>query len=162
MREEKAKKRELHPLRGGGNSRTFTLPKNILGEGGSILYSQTSLFYQLFFLGYYFFSFTYALGNQCFPHQNFCYKNLDWGQAFLCTTLLILLVAEKKLNRLMKRFWKILKSSTVFENSSKCSIWILAFSTNFCPIKTDLSGNTVWPQASGFQKLAKMDHFGHF
>ena len=36
---------------------------------------------------------------------------------------------------------------------------ILAFSTNFCPIKIDLSGNTVWPQASGFQKLAKMDHF---
>ena len=23
---------------------------------------------------------------------------------------------------------------------------ILAFSTNFCPIKSDLSGNTVWPQ----------------
>ena len=39
---------------------------------------------------------------------------------------------------------------------------ILAFSTNFCPIKTDLSGNTVWPQASGFQKLAKMDHFWPF
>ena len=39
---------------------------------------------------------------------------------------------------------------------------ILAFSTNFSPIKTDLSGNTVWPQASGFQKLAKMDHFGIF
>ena len=36
---------------------------------------------------------------------------------------------------------------------------ILAFSTNFCPIKTDLSGNTVWPQASGFQKLAKMRNF---
>ena len=32
----------------------------------------------------------------------------------------------------------------------------------FFPIKTDLSGNTVWPQASGFQKLAKMDHFWHF
>ena len=41
-----------------------------------------------------------------------------------------------------------------FENYLKCCIWILAFSTNFCPIKTDLSGNTVWPQASGFQKLA--------
>ena len=39
---------------------------------------------------------------------------------------------------------------------------ILAFSTNFCPIKSDLSGNTVWPQASDFQKLAKMDHFWHF
>ena len=42
---------------------------------------------------------------------------------------------------------------TVFENNSKCRIlnfWILAFSINFCPIKIDLSGNTVWPQASGF------------
>ena len=26
----------------------------------------------------------------------------------------------------------------------------------------DLSGNTVRPQASGFQKLAKMEHFWHF
>ena len=26
----------------------------------------------------------------------------------------------------------------------------LAFSTNFCPTCPDLSGNTVWPQASGF------------
>ena len=42
---------------------------------------------------------------------------------------------------------------TLFENFSKCRIWILAFSTNFCPIKSDLSGNTVWPQASDFQKL---------
>ena len=36
------------------------------------------------------------------------------------------------------------------------------FSTNFLSIKTDLSGNTVRPQTSGFQKLAKMDHFGDF
>ena len=53
----------------------------------------------------------------------------------------------------------------LFKNYSKCHIWIfgiLGFSTNFCPIKTVLSGNTVWPQASGFQKLAKMDHFWHF
>ena len=51
---------------------------------------------------------------------------------------------------------------TLFENYSKCRIWILAFSTNFCFIKSDLSGNTVWPQASSFQKLAKIDHFWHF
>ena len=54
---------------------------------------------------------------------------------------------------------------TLFENYSKCRIWFflnLAFSTKFCPIKTGLSGNTVWPQASGFQKLAKMDHFVAF
>ena len=45
---------------------------------------------------------------------------------------------------------------------SHLNFWILAFSTNSCPIKTDLSGNTVWPEASGFQKLTKMDHFWHF
>ena len=51
--------------------------------------------------------------------------------------------------------WKSLKMSHL-------NFGILAFFTNFSPIKTDLSGNTVWPQASGFQKLAKMDHFWHF
>ena len=45
---------------------------------------------------------------------------------------------------------------------SHSNFLILAFSNNFCPIKTDLSGNTVWPQASGFQKLAKTDQFLHF
>ena len=35
-------------------------------------------------------------------------------------------------------------------------------STNFCPIKSELSGNTVWQQASDFQKFAKMDNFCHF
>ena len=35
--------------------------------------------------------------------------------------------------------------------AGKCRI-----STNFCPIKSYLSGNTVWPQASGFEKLAKL------
>ena len=48
--------------------------------------------------------------------------------------------------------WKLLKMSHL-------NFWILAFSTNFCPIKTDLSGNTVWPQGTRFQKVAKMDHF---
>ena len=40
----------------------------------------------------------------------------------------------------------LLKRITVFENHPKCRILIfgiLAFSTNFCPFKTDLSGNTV-------------------
>ena len=38
---------------------------------------------------------------------------------------------------------------TLCENCSKMShlnFSILAFSTNFCPCKIDLSGNTVWPQ----------------
>ena len=54
---------------------------------------------------------------------------------------------------------------TVFENYSKCRIiifLILALSTNFCPIISDLSGNTVLLQASDFQKLANMEIFGHF
>ena len=39
---------------------------------------------------------------------------------------------------------------------------VLAFFTNFCPIKSDLSGNTIRPKSSGFQKLAKIDYFWHF
>ena len=52
---------------------------------------------------------------------------------------------------------------TLFENYSKCRIWIfdiLAFSTSFCPIKIDLSDNTVWQQTADFQKLVKMKIFG--
>ena len=51
--------------------------------------------------------------------------------------------------------WKCIKMSHM-----NFSIW--AFSSIFCSIKGDMSGNTVWPQASGFQKLAKLDHFWHF
>ena len=47
-------------------------------------------------------------------------------------------------------------------NMSHLSFSILAFSTNFCPTKIDLSGNTVWPQASRFQKHAKLTIFGLF
>ena len=42
------------------------------------------------------------------------------------------------------------------------AISILAFSTNFLPIKSDLSGNTVWPPESGFQKVAKLIVYGIF
>ena len=51
---------------------------------------------------------------------------------------------------------------TMFENHPIMSLLkfsILAFSTNFCPIKSCISGNTVWKVASGFQKLAKIDYF---
>ena len=43
----------------------------------------------------------------------------------------------------------------MFENYSKMShlnFSVLVFTTNFCPIKIDMSGNTVCPQASDFQK----------
>ena len=33
----------------------------------------------------------------------------------------------------------------------------MAFSRNFCPIKTTLSGNTVWPQASSFKTNVEWD-----
>ena len=59
---------------------------------------------------------------------------------------------------------EINSQGTVFENHPKrhiCIFSILAFSTNF-RIKINLSGNSVWPQALGFQKLAKLDHFWHF
>ena len=44
-----------------------------------------------------------------------------------------------------KQLWELSKVCTVFENHPKCRIWILAFFTNFCPLKSNLSGNTVWP-----------------
>ena len=69
---------------------------------------------------------------------------------------------------------------TVFENDQKCLTWIftacqifgkllkmshlnvsiLIFSINICPIKIDLSCNTVWPQASGFSNTCPI--FGIF
>ena len=67
--------------------------------------------------------------------------------------------------KILQNFKEISIHRTLFENSSKCLIWyfdILAFSSNFCPIKTVMSGNTVWPQTSGFQKLAKLTIFGIF
>ena len=54
----------------------------------------------------------------------------------------------------------------MFENNSKCRIWIFEL-LNFrifhqlFHFKIDMSGNTVWPQSSGFQKLAKIHHFWH-
>ena len=48
--------------------------------------------------------------------------------------------------------WKLLKMSNL-------NFWKLAFSTDFCSIKSDLSGNTVWPQALGFQKTRQNWHF---
>ena len=51
----------------------------------------------------------------------------------------------------------------IFQNCMGSAPWKRIFSTTFCSItKSDLSGNNAWPQASGCQKLAKMDHIGHF
>ena len=52
--------------------------------------------------------------------------------------------------------------SIVLENHQKRRISIMPFFNNFFPIKSDLSGNTVWQQASSFQKIAKIDYFCHF
>ena len=51
----------------------------------------------------------------------------------------------------LKKFSPLVTTYTVFENHSKCLIWIFLiwpFFSNFCPIKIYLFGNTVWPQAS--------------
>ena len=57
------------------------------------------------------------------------------------------------------------RNLTLFENYLNCSIWIfiiLAFSTNFCPIKSDMSGNTVWPKALVFKCSPKSTIIGIF
>ena len=76
-----------------------------------------------------------------------------------CNQALLFRDLKKRTDRLTNMFfsfmhivWKLLKMSHLN----------FGISNNFCPIKTDLPGNTVWPQASGFEKVAKMDHFWHF
>ena len=45
---------------------------------------------------------------------------------------------------------KFVTEHTLFENYFKCLIYsFLAFPIKFCPIQIDLSGTTIWPQASG-------------
>ena len=51
--------------------------------------------------------------------------------------------------------WKLTKMSHL-------DFSILAFYNNFCSFKTNLSGNTVWPQTSSFQKTRQIDFFWHF
>ena len=59
--------------------------------------------------------------------------------------------------------FKSLKKASVFRKTnipgkllkmSHLKFSILASSTNFCPIKTDLSGNTIKPLSKGFQIYA--------
>ena len=45
---------------------------------------------------------------------------------------------------------------------SHLNFLIWAFFTNFRPIKIELSGNTVYTKAIGFEKVAQMDHIWHF
>ena len=68
------------------------------------------------------------------------------------------------INTETKEFFLILSKSHCFKITQNVAFafWHFGIFTNFCPIKIEVSGYTVWPQASGFQKLAKMDHFWHF
>ena len=68
------------------------------------------------------------------------YSVLTFVKAMSCT--------NNKDNHYVHSVWKSPKMSHL-------NFWILAFSTNFCPIKIDLSGKTVWPQASGFKNSSK-------
>ena len=72
--------------------------------------------------------------------------------------------------KLSKQCIKRSQNASIFNFPNEHSVWkspkmsqlivsILAFSANFWPIKTDMSGNSVWPQALSFQKLVKLDHF---
>ena len=104
-----------------------------------------------------------------------CDWDLDWKdgkgkpklvhQSSLAHFSTILCKATKKCNVMYKKIivHNVWKSSKM----SHLNFWILAFSTNFCPIETDLSGNTVWPQALRFKKspnwgfLAFLTNFWH-
>ena len=68
--------------------------------------------------------------------------------------------SKQRMKRYSPTTYRVPQQVLVLQNSKNLlNFGILAFSTNFCPIKTDLSGNAVWPQASGFQKLTIFDIF---
>ena len=81
-----------------------------------------------------------------------------------CTWIYVLLLYAAQCSKMLQKCLILLLCAQCFKITqiSHLNFWILGFSTNFWPIKTDLSGNSVWPQALGFQKLAKMDLFWHF
>ena len=92
------------------------------------MYSQTSLFYQLFSLVTISSLLHTHWGINAFLTKTFATKILIEAKLFfVCysnsshpfSSLLVL--TEKKLNGLMKRFWEILKRRTVFENNSEFS-----------------------------------------
>ena len=83
-----------------------------------------------------------------------------------CKARVIFLPAEQTLPSSKKKssliFWDIFYYFWPFSQCLKVTQNVVFESFNFgifhqfWPIKTDLSGNSVWPQALGFQKLAKL------
>ena len=93
-------------------------------------------------------------------HQVFFLRSywlVDWGLVFDAITQVL-----DGLDTLTHNGFILTYVCTLFKNYSICRIWNLTFSTNFCPIKTDLSDNSVWPQAADFQNLSKWIIFGIF
>ena len=58
----------------------------------------------------------------------------------------------------VEKSWKKSHSSLKITQNVTFEFSVLTFTTNFC-LKIDLSGNTVWPKTSCFQKLAKSTTF---
>ena len=92
MREEKAKKRELHPVREEGETETVEHLHHPKCEGGSILYSQTSLFYQLFSLVTISSLLHTHWGINAFLTKTFATKILIEAKLFLSTILTLLIL----------------------------------------------------------------------
>ena len=78
----------------------------------------------------------------------------SFTHVFFLTSIISFVYSERVLSF---KNGKVILTSTRTSSSSG----ILGFSINFCPVKTNLSGNTIWPKASVFQKIYKMEHFWH-
>ena len=116
-----------------------------------------------------FISFNLLNGSKCSATR--CFKitrKVSFNMASEASYIYIL--SGQKLLKKVKnsQFWRVFENlstgcsqtvlpdrSLLIKNVSFEVYWIFAFSTNFCHIKNDMSGNTVWPQAIGFQKIAK-------
>ena len=94
--------------------------------------------------------------------QNFCtkFQNSHFLQIFSSIFLFLRFfeIFKKKFDiffqHFYRNFFRIFFFLIFMKNFlSHLNFLILAFSTNFCPIRSDQSGNTISQQASGFQKV---------
>ena len=92
--------------------------------------------------------------------MNFIFANLIFANSFLRYLYLNWYqIWYGKMNKIIWDIFEVFYTLHIDENYQKSrKFWSLALSINFCPIKIDLSGSTVWPQISGFQNSSNW-HF---
>ena len=92
---------------------------------------------------------------QPYPHQDCCSDSYFLLSSTTFSCVQISFINYLGVFKILSTIFFDCQNCTAFENRQKCLIFIFNFgiSTNFCPVKNDLSGTTVWLKTSVFQKI---------